>query len=126
MINSWELKKYTRLDHEIWLFTKQLEPLLRAYQAKGEAPQGYYTIVLWEDLKCGPGFFSPKPVRPARQPGVNTYWLAQPSLVEFYTNNSFFEPLVEVLSSYGYEVKCSECTDEQFTKATRLTIKWIH
>ena len=123
MINSWELKKYTELDHEIWLFKNELDKLLRIHQAKGESPQGYYTIVLWEDLKHAPGLFSPKPVRPARQPGVSFYWLAHPSLIKFYNNNSFFEPLVEVLSSYGYDVSCSACTDEQFTKATLITIR---
>jgi hypothetical protein len=124
MINSWELKKYTNLDHEIWLFMRELDKLLRIHQVRTSPNTNQFTLVLYEKIKQPPGFFSPKLSRPQRESGVDFLWEAHETLVKFYEHNKFFEPLVEKLASYGYHVACSEFKSEQFTQANKLTITW--
>lgn len=124
MINSWELKKYTILDHEIWLFIKEFDKILRIHQARTSPTNNQFTIVLYDKINQPAGIFSPKITRPQRESGVDFLWEAHPTLVNFYEHNKFFEPLVEKLASYGYHVSCDEFKSEQFVRANKLTITW--
>lgn len=124
MINSWELKKYTRLEHEIWVFIRELDKILRVHQVRTNPVDNQFTLVLYEKIKQPSGFFSPKLSRPQRETGVDFLWEAHQTLVSFYEQNQFFEPLVEKLASYGYHVVCSQYDSEQFTRANKLTITW--